>query len=1401
MPIPNNELLGSPRVSSGIDDFEPTQADGAFQFSQFATPQRNRPLTTYGSGNKLRPFRANGSATIEEQKRRVLGALDDLEEVDASQGATQATQATQEASQATQPMHDTVESEAFPRVAPKSPSKLSLIKEISLLERSTSSSVLGHDGRSGSVTKSAAQSRPSLRRKPEGSYYRPIIGSSEVSMEEEEENTNNSETQETHNRQTAQSPRKTPPLSDLPSTRGPALSPSTQRIESPKTQFQPTQLVATPATQRITPFATPATPIMASLSSQAVSQNDSCNRMSPSTQRVHFKESPHDIAQTPLSGRYERASPCNGIPDTQPIQTQNTDTQQSPDFNSTQLIEFTPQTQRIDMFLTPKTLPQIAKMGKLENSPMPDTQVIGESPFKAPKMPFIEEESPKNNDSQTSDLHLRFFRDAEDTQALPNTTMFPKLGSLSTHSQPNFKDSTRSTDLPNVTEFFEDSNQDISCPASRADCANEFNKLRQLAISNNQSGSQAVILPSNQEVLSSQLSQIEVPATAEQKADEIHHGESRDAGLQQPVTQESEEHEKTSQVSTSSNEVYVHQSQSQPSQAYKSKSLYQPYTPPNAHLRRAPRFETFNVFGTGVDDDEEITSDYEDDKEKVEKPEAQDTVQYKSKRVKRRIVVEEEEDDKISKNTQEVEVATAAVGMKKQEISNINNKRNVEEFPSFSEQPPSKRTKIMSESTTEPSMDSTDANISNVSTTLAEIAIPTQPLDTSRKRSEITGAAWPEWGTSSKAGGRGVWIQWGSRMEIGCLFGGDENSWTSLPSENLTDEDLLKRELKAAKVAASSSGQASVEVLFCDSTIGVTPMERIKILDLRLGDVVKINPNKKMLFEVVKLLKTEELSADEIKQQVVELTKPTSVGTVIEPDLNLIRVRDVNGYDYAIVKTHIVPPSTGRSGARRSSTRVSSTLTGSSQAAGEEIYAVPFSQFYIPKSQWAVYLSRQKENTPAVDVERAGDKQSAVKAAIEELAKPTRSANQTTPKMTTLLEPKEDQSAKIYRRKSTVVGEGAYYESSQEDAKYDNNYDRMGRLQGLTPGQPVAGGTDTELPNTPFISLRKKMSPAAEAGPLGQVYEGIFSGCVFSVTSSKGRAQGTQSITSNGGVVLKDGLDELFRMDGDTGPIHWRQSIAEGYKFAAVIATESMRTRKYLQALALGWPCLSWQYIQDCLNDPEVVNDWEHYLLSAGSSSVLGEVQMSLNLSQFTSGWNQGFTLEQQFEHRRKIFGCMRVPIYLIEQESLADSLTGNVTSSTSTAALKLRTSHAVALSQTFRVILFLMGYDANLVHVIRENSELEDLEKLDVGLSGVIVVHNCECSPGTTGVGASKSSQRRSINNGGSAVLGRKKFGKLGCTEDRSLLRKLQRGEPVTGMIQYHREWIIQSLINGRVV
>lgn len=1396
MPISSNpEPLGSPPASTGLDDFEPTQADGAFQFSQFATPQRNRPLTTYGSGNKLRPFRANGSATIEEQKRRVLGAVEDLDEVDATQGATQATQATQEASQATQPMNDTAEIEPFSRVIPKSPPKLSLIQENSFLERSTGSSLLGNSGGNGSVTKSAAQSRPSLRRKPEGSYYRPILGSSEVSMEEDEEVTNNSETQNTPNKQTSPSLRKTSPLPDLPSTSGPALSPLTQRIESPGTQFQPTQLIATPATQRIAQFATPATPIIASLSSQAVSQNDSCNRMSPSTQRVHFKGSTQDIGQSPLSGRYELASPYNGVPDTQPIHLQNTDTQQSPDYNPTQLIEFTPQTQRIDMFLTPKTFPQIAKMGKLDNSPVPDTQVIGESPFKTPKMPFIEEESPKNNDSQTSDFHLRFFRDAEDTQASSNAAMLPKLGSLSDHSQNNLQDSARSADLPNVTDFFEESNQDISSSGPGADHANEFNKLRQIAISNNQSGSQGVTLPTNQDVMSSQLSQIEVPATAEQKEDEIQEGESREVGLRLPVTQESEEQEKTSQVSTSSNEVYVPQSQSQPSQAYKSKSLYQPYTPPNAHLRRAPRFETFNVFGAGVDDDEEITSDYEDDKEKDDKPDAQDTVQYKSKRVKRRIVVEEEDDDKISKNTQ---VSTSSVSMKKQEINNLNNKRTIEESSSFSQQPVSKRTKIMSESTTEPSMDSTDTNISNVSTTSPDVANATQPSETSRKQSEIKEAAWPEWGKASKAGGRGVWIQWGSRMQVGCIFGGNEGSWTSLPSENLTDDDLLKRELKAAKVAAS--GQASVEVLFCDSTIGVTPMERIKILDLRLGDVLKINPNKKMQFEVVKLLKTDEMSADEIKQQVDAFTKPTSAGTVIEPDVNLIRVRDVNGYDYAIVKTHIVPPSTGRSGARRSSTRVSSTLTGSSQATVEEVYAVPFSEFYIPKSQWAVYLSRQMENTPAVDIEMADNRHSAVKSAIEELVKPTRSTNPTTPKKPTIVDPKDDKSAKIHRRKSTIVGEGAYYESSQEDAKYDNDYDRMSRLQGSTPAPN--GEADTEPPTTPFISLRKKMSPVPEVGPLGQIYEGIFSGCIFSVTSSKGRAQGTQSITSNGGVVLKDGLDELFRMDGDTGPIHWRQSIAKGYKFAAVIATESMRTRKYLQALALGWPCLSWQYIQDCLSDPEVVNDWEHYLLSAGSSSVLGEVQMSLNLSQFTSGWNQGFTLEQQFEHRRKIFGCMKVPIYLVEQESLADSLTGKVTSSTSTGALKMRTSHALALSHTFRVILFLMGYDAKLVHLIRETSELDDLERLDVGESGVIVVHNCECSPVTTGGGSSKSSQRRSItNNGGSAASGRKKFGKLGCTEDRSLLRKLQRGEPVTGMIQYHREWIIQSLINGRVV
>ncbi|KAK8120367.1 chromatin-binding protein RAD9 [Apiospora kogelbergensis] len=65
--------------------------------------------------------------------------------------------------------------------------------------------------------------------------------------------------------------------------------------------------------------------------------------------------------------------------------------------------------------------------------------------------------------------------------------------------------------------------------------------------------------------------------------------------------------------------------------------------------------------------------------------------------------------------------------------------------------------------------------------------------------------------------------------------------------------------------------------------------------------------------------------------------------------------------------------------------------------------------------------------------------------------------------------------------------------------------------------------------------------------------------------------------------------------------------------FTALISDRHSRRAKYMQALALGLPCLSAKWISTCVSRGTVV-DWSSYVLCAGSSRVLGGAICSRNI-------------------------------------------------------------------------------------------------------------------------------------------------------------------------------------------
>lgn len=148
--------------------------------------------------------------------------------------------------------------------------------------------------------------------------------------------------------------------------------------------------------------------------------------------------------------------------------------------------------------------------------------------------------------------------------------------------------------------------------------------------------------------------------------------------------------------------------------------------------------------------------------------------------------------------------------------------------------------------------------------------------------------------------------------------------------------------------------------------------------------------------------------------------------------------------------------------------------------------------------------------------------------------------------------------------------------------------------------------------------------------------QGIFEGMVFAISfqNAQGRKSNEkhperviieQKIRQNGGRILSDGFDELFKFDSfqatsSTASVPTLSSsltlLNEDTGFTALIADGHSRKVKYMQALALGIPCLAPRWVTNCVAKQEIV-DWTSYLLCAGPSMVLGEAIRSRNLQPY----------------------------------------------------------------------------------------------------------------------------------------------------------------------------------------
>ncbi|KAJ3578515.1 hypothetical protein NPX13_g2055 [Xylaria arbuscula] len=149
--------------------------------------------------------------------------------------------------------------------------------------------------------------------------------------------------------------------------------------------------------------------------------------------------------------------------------------------------------------------------------------------------------------------------------------------------------------------------------------------------------------------------------------------------------------------------------------------------------------------------------------------------------------------------------------------------------------------------------------------------------------------------------------------------------------------------------------------------------------------------------------------------------------------------------------------------------------------------------------------------------------------------------------------------------------------------------------------------------------------------------KGLFEGMVFAISfqdrqhSQRGKDKSVskssieEMIRQEGGKILNDGFNTLFEFDSLTTSLKapHASSLSNSLRlvdnetgFAALIADGHSRKVKYMQALALGIPCLAPKWVTACVSKKEVV-DWSSYLLCAGSSTLLGDAIRSRNLQPY----------------------------------------------------------------------------------------------------------------------------------------------------------------------------------------
>lgn len=164
---------------------------------------------------------------------------------------------------------------------------------------------------------------------------------------------------------------------------------------------------------------------------------------------------------------------------------------------------------------------------------------------------------------------------------------------------------------------------------------------------------------------------------------------------------------------------------------------------------------------------------------------------------------------------------------------------------------------------------------------------------------------------------------------------------------------------------------------------------------------------------------------------------------------------------------------------------------------------------------------------------------------------------------------------------------------------------------------------------------------------------GLFAGMFFFVTSIEGERKNElfHLVTSNGGVFIDGEIDLLLaRSQSSSGSCVLSLKQLRGFKFGALLSEGYSRSPKYLQALALGWPILADVFIDNVLQNPDLLKQWQAFLLPAGVSFYFNGAK-SHEVFQFRKNYLAGLDMGEQLSNNAELMSKYNILVLEDQQD------------------------------------------------------------------------------------------------------------------------------------------------------